>query len=310
MKIVVTGSSGMIGTALTETLNAAGHDAIPVDRIRNRWNSQVDAETRQIDLLDPPQTYDLPPMGVDFVVHCAANARVHDLALRPDRALENIQTCGHALEYARLAGARFIFTSSREIYGNQEHAEHRESDATLERVEGPYAASKLAGEALVQAYRRVYGMPATILRLSNVFGRYDLSERFIPACVKAALRGSVLTIYGREKRLDFTYIDDVTDVLQTIIEHESTDPGDVFNVATGHAIPLVEAAELVGQTLEREIRMSFEPARLGEVSAYQADISKAARQLGYQPKHTLQSALPLAMHWYRQQYEARSRNVM
>jgi UDP-glucose 4-epimerase len=300
----------MIGTALVERFYAAGHDAVPVDRVRNRWSAYIDAETRPIDLLQPPQSYDLPPSSVDVVVHCAANARVHDLALRPGRALENIMTCGHALEYARLAGARFVFTSSREIYGNQERPQHSEEDATLDRVEGPYAASKLAGEALVQSYRRVYGMPATILRLSNVYGRYDLSERFIPACVKAALTGSVLTIYGQEKRLDFTYVDDVLDVLQTVTEQDSKVAGEVFNVATGHAFSLVEAAELVAQTLEREIRMSFEPARLGEVTTYEADISKAAQQLGYEPKYTLPSALPLAMDWYRQQYRTRPRRVI
>lgn len=306
MSVLVTGSSGMIGTALCERLLALGHDVIPVDREPNQWNRDIDAATRVVDLTSHPSTFELPRTGVDVVVHLAANARVHDLVLRPELALENIVTCGHALEYAREVGAQFVFASSREVYGNQGQTRYRESDASLERVESPYAASKLAGEALVQSYGRVYGLPGTIVRLSNVYGRYDLSERFIPACVKAAVGGLPLSIFGAEKQLDFTYLDDVVDCLLAVIEHGGSAPAEVYNVATGQAASLVDAAQLVGKSLGRELELRVESVRPGEVISYEADIAKAAEHLGYRPRYTLSAALPLAVEWYRSRLDVGS----
>lgn len=303
MRVLVTGSSGMIGTALCERLIGLDYDVVLVDREPNPWNRDIYAQTRLVDLTSHPSSFDLPRSGIDVVVHLAANARVHDLVLRPELALENILTCGHALEYAREVKAQFVFASSREVYGNQGQTRYRESDATLERVESPYAASKLAGEALVQSYARVYGLSGTIVRLSNVYGRYDLSERFIPACVNAAMRGLPLTIFGTEKRLDFTYLDDVVDCLLAIIEHGGSAPPEVFNVATGQAASLVEATELVSQALGRDLQLRLESVRPGEVVSYEADIAKAAEQLGYEPRYTLRSALPLAVEWYRRRHD-------
>jgi UDP-glucose 4-epimerase len=293
----------MIGTALCEHLHLRGDEVMPVDRAPNIWNPRVNADTRRIDLLDPPEGYDLPRAGVDVVVHCAAHARVHDLVVDPLRAFENIQTCAHALEFARRAGAHFIFTSSREVYGNQEAGTFSEEQATLAHVESPYAASKLAGEALVQSYQRVYGMPATVVRLSNVYGRYDLSDRFIPTCARAALFGSTLTIYGREKRLDFTYLDDVIAGLMAVVKRGSRGVGEVINIASGWATSLQAAAQIFGHAFDREMTIEVEPSRPGEVVSFEADISKAARLLGYRPSHTLHTASPLAAQWYRQQLE-------
>ncbi|MGE3985303.1 MAG: NAD-dependent epimerase/dehydratase family protein [Dehalococcoidia bacterium] len=305
MRAVVTGSSGMIGTALCERLLGLGYDVTPVDREPNQWNREVNAATRLVDLTSSPSSFDLPSDGVDVIVHLAANARVHDLVVRPELALENIVTCGHALEYARETGAHFIFASSREVYGNQGQTRYRESDATLERVESPYAASKLAGEALVQSYGRVYGLPGTIVRLSNVYGRYDLSERFIPACVKAATSGLPLSIFGAEKQLDFTYLDDVVDCLMAAIEHGGSAPAEVYNVATGQAASLVEAAELVSRALGRPLELKLASVRPGEVVSYEADIAKAAEHLGYRPRFSLSTALPIAIAWYRSQADER-----
>jgi nucleoside-diphosphate-sugar epimerase len=298
MKILVTGSAGMIGSALSEALLEAGHELLGVDRQLNVWSARVEDLTLHIDLTDNEALSDLP--ASDVVVHLAANARVHELVLDPARALENIQSTFQALEHARRSGARFIFASSREVYGNQPGRErYAEGDVDLSVVESPYSASKLSGEALTRAYGNVYGIPWTIVRFSNVYGRNDLSERFIPIAFRRALEGTRLTIYGRDKRLDFTYLDDAIAGLLAIIERSRVASGQVFNVSGGAAHSLIETAQLVAAAVDLPLETVIEEPRPGEVIAYEADLGQAERLLDYRPQVPLDRGIELAAEWYR-----------
>lgn len=308
MRVVVTGSAGMIGSVLSESLLEGGHEVIPVDRRPNEWSDSLEAITRRIDLLHDPRDYDLPLTGVDAVVHCAANARVHDLVLHPEQARENFDSCFNALEYARRTGAHFVFTSSREVYGNQGLGRYGEDDVDAEAIESPYAATKLAGEQLIRSYGRVYGQPFTIVRLSNVYGRNDLSDRFVPIAVQHALTGHELPIYGREKRLDFTYIDDTIGGLNAVLARLDSANGEVFNLATGSASTLEEVATRIASLLERDLPLSFEQTRPGEVISYEADISRACDRLDYRPRYALDEGLALAIEWYMARFTPREQH--
>lgn len=304
MQVVVTGSSGMVGSVLCQRLAAEGHTVIPVDREPNRWDAALDAHTRRVDLLGAPDGYPLPADGVDVVVHCAANARVHDLVVRPLLARENIDTCFHALEYARRCGAHFVFTSSREVYGNQGREQYGEDDIVIGAMESPYAASKLAGEALVLAYRRSYGMATTIVRLSNVYGRHDLSDRFVPLAIRRALAGQELTIFGRDKRLDFTYIDDTIAGLVRLIDRLPRVDGATLNISSGRAHSLEEAAQLVSRELDLPLALGFGESRVGEVTHYRADLTRAGTLLGYEPAWSLADGIRETVRWVREQSRA------
>lgn len=297
VRVVVTGSSGMVGSVLSERLIEEGHDVVPVDRAPNPWNTDLDVATRLIDLLEAPAGYDLPS-GIDVVVHCAANARVHELVLEPLLARENYDTSFHALEFARSQDAHFIFTSSREVYGNQGRERYDETQVDAAWLESPYAASKLATEDLTRAYGRAYGTRSTIVRLSNVYGRHDTSERFVPVAIRRAMAGASLAIFGAEKRLDFTYVDDSVDGLVAVIERLTTVEGEVLNIASGHAETLIDAAESIATLLERPLPLKIEPPRAGEVIAYEADITKARGLLEYEPRFRLSEGLVETVRWH------------
>jgi UDP-glucose 4-epimerase len=289
----------MVGSTLCQRLERRGDVAIPVDRARNAWDASLDARTMTVELLRDPYTWALPRTKIDVVVHCAANARVHDLVVRPELALDNVITCAHALEYAREVGAAFVFTSSREVYGNQGLGTYREGDVQIDALESPYAASKLAGEHLAFSYRKVYGLPVVVVRLSNVYGRNDLTDRFVPTAIRNALSGTPLPIYGAQKRLDFTYLDDTVSGLLAALDHIADVDGEVVNIASGRGYTLVETAERVGALLGRPLTLVPQESRPGEVVDFQADISKARRMLGYEPATSLEDGLTRTVEWYR-----------
>lgn len=295
--ILVTGSSGMIGSVLGGALRAAGVAVTPLDRRENRWDPTLAAETVLHDLVQPldPARLPTPP---DVVVHCAANARVHDLVVEPRLALENVTSTFHALEIARGAGAYFIHLSSREVYGNQGQARYREDEVDPDVVESPYAASKLGGEAFVRSYGRAYGLPHAIVRLSNVYGRNDLSDRFIPQAFRCAVGGTPLPIWGADKRLDFTYVDDVVDALRRLVERRERVQGETFNIATGRSATLQEAAELVAAAVDLPLRTEVGATRPGEVTVYEADTTKAETLLELPPRTPLDAGVALARDWY------------
>ncbi|HEY4526913.1 MAG TPA: SDR family NAD(P)-dependent oxidoreductase, partial [Candidatus Paceibacterota bacterium] len=120
-KILVTGSSGTIGTRLAETLLGEGFDIIGVDREPNTWNDAVNKKTIILDLRDKERVLKELPKDVDVVIHLAANARVFNLVVDPSLARDNFEMVFNVLEFARQNEIKnFMFSSSREVYGNSE----------------------------------------------------------------------------------------------------------------------------------------------------------------------------------------------
>ncbi|GAG26443.1 unnamed protein product, partial [marine sediment metagenome] len=216
-RILVTGSSGTIGNCLCEALLDGGVDVIGLDIKRNLWNDEVHSRTIYMDLRDQ-QSLEQLPKDIDVVVHFAANARVYNLVKEPDLARDNFLMLYNILEYSRKNGIkRILFSSSREVYGNTGYIIHAEDESFVKNCESTYTASKIAGEAMIHAYNQCYNIEYVIMRFSNVFGRYDFSDRVVPLFILKALRNEDVHIYGRDKILDFTYIEDnVNGVLKAL----------------------------------------------------------------------------------------------
>ncbi len=298
MKILVTGSSGTIGTRLCEMLLARGEEVVGTDRKANAWNDKVDGVTVAADLLSSADMEQIPG-DVGVVVHLAANARVYDLVADPARAHENILTVFNMVEWARKNGnPRFIFASSRECYGNIEASAYAEDMARIEHCESPYTASKFTGEALMHAYRRCYGLPGIILRFSNVYGRYDDSDRVVPLFIRKARRNESLTVFGEEKSLDFTYIDDTVNGIMLAIDRFDAAEGETINIASGTETSLVHCAERIKSLTGSTSGITIGKPRVGEVTRYRADLTKARTLLGYEPAFDFESGLRSAVEWY------------
>lgn len=298
MKILVTGSSGTIGTRLCESLLGQGYAVVGADWEPNKWQPAIEKLTVRIDLRHEEELKKLPT-DADCVIHLAANARVFELVENPDRARDNMLTTFNALEWARRNGVkRFIFASSRETYGNSGADKYSEDMVRVENCESPYTASKIAGEALVESYRRCYGMETTIVRFSNVYGMYDDSERVVPLFIRQTKKNEPLVVFGKDKSLDFTYIDDAVAGLLLVLGNASAANGQTFNFAFGEAHSILELAELIKKLMKSASAISATSSRTGEVTHYTADISKARKILGFEPKVPFAEGVKRSVKWY------------
>lgn len=299
MSILVTGSSGTIGTRLCERLLGEGRDVVGLDWLPNKWQASVQAITVDGDMRNDEWMEKLPA-GIDTVVHLAANARVYELVEHPDRARDNFLSLFNALEYARRYGAkRFIFASSRESYGNIRAERYTEDMVRVENCESPYTASKVGGEALVESYSRCYDMDHVTVRFSNVYGMYDDSIRVVPLFFRQAKANEPMRVFGESKCLDFTYIDDAVDGVCKILQHFEKAKGRTYNLAYGEGTTIVRLAEAMKEHLGSTSPIEIGPSRTGEVVRYIADISRARETIGYDPQTSFEEGVRKSVEWYK-----------
>ncbi len=307
MNVLITGSSGQIGTNLALYLQNRGHFVFGIDIRPNTWTDQI--PTLLQDLSVPQSSFkggighvDYPP-NLDIVVHLAAHAKVHELVDQPSRALENTIMTFNILEFCRYNHLPLIFSSSREVYGDIHRYITEESYADFAYTESPYSASKIAGEAFIYSYAQCYGLRYLVFRFSNVYGRYDNDiermERVIPLFIRKINRGEPIVIFGKEKLLDFTYVDDCVDGIYKGIDLLVSGRGanHTINLAYGQGNSLVTMANFIGETLSVDPEMHFEPARIGEVTQYVANIGKARALLDYSPSTPLREGIHKSVAW-------------
>lgn len=313
MNILITGSSGQIGTNLGLKLQSLGHSVLGIDTRPNTWTNQI--ETRIVDM-----TTDcvgrllelIRGFQIDLIVHLAAHAKVFALVREPSRALENVEMTFRAAESARLANIPIIFGSSREVYGDIHRQLTDEASADFVVAESPYSASKISGEAFIYSYAQCYGLRYIVFRFSNVYGRFDNDlermERVTPLFIDKIRRGEPITIFGKEKILDFTYVEDCVDGIFLGIEKllSGEVSNQTINLACGEGNSLGMLADLIAKAVGVKPNITFEPTQAGEVTRYIADIRKARELLGYSPRTPLAEGIPRAVAW-QQEFETECR---
>jgi UDP-glucuronate 4-epimerase len=300
MHLLITGASGQIGTNLALRCIASGHTVSGVDVRPNLWSDQIPTLIHDLAVAAlPSRTFTRP----DVVVHLAAHAKVHQSVEQPARAHENVQMTHHVLEYCRGAKIPLIYSSSREVYGNVQRHTTSENDADFLTAASPYSASKIACESAIYAYARCYGLRYLVFRLSNVYGRYDNDsgrmERVIPLFIDRLRRGEPITLYGADKVLDFTHVDDCIDGLVAGIDRlvQGTLGHETINVAGGAGHSLAEMAALAATALGVDAKIKKEPIRVGEITRYVANIDKARALLDFSPRMQLPTGIVAAVQW-------------
>lgn len=305
MKILITGSSGQIGTNLALSLQKRGDQVLGIDKRANTWTTAF--ETHMIDLVAlARQTASWnPPFKPDVIVHLAAWAKVHQLVKEPQKSLENVEMAFAALELARHDRIPIIFGSSREVYGDIHRHITDEAQADFVVAESPYSASKIAGEAFFYSYARCYQLPYLVFRFSNVYGRYDNDlermERVIPLFIRRIHDGVPIQVFGKNKMLDFTYVDDciagVSAGLDALIAGKVVNQ--TINLACGQGQTLFDLVNLLEMALNKKAHATYKSSLKGEVTRYVADISKARELLGYEPTTPLTLGIQKTIQWWQ-----------
>jgi UDP-glucose 4-epimerase len=276
------------------------HKVFGIDIRKNAYSKLVDLNTIHVDLRSVKNVKRLP-RNIDFVIHLAAHSRVMQTIQKPSLAAENLVMTTNVLDYCVKTGVKgLIFSSSREVYGNVKRFSCSEQHSGA-MIENPYGASKLACEALIQAYAICFGLRYDILRFSNVYGMYDQSERVIPFFIRQIQARKPITIYGKDKTLDFTHIDDVVHGIMLTIQKFRKISNMTMNIASGKGVKLASVVLQLGKHLGEKPVFRIRKNRAGEVMRFVANISLAKRKLGYHPKKTFSSGIAKAVQWHQQQ---------
>jgi UDP-glucuronate 4-epimerase len=307
LRILITGSSGQIGTNLALKLLEQGHYVFGIDIRPNPWSSQIETLLQDLSVaytdFKDGIGYIKYPDKLDLVVHLAAHAKVHELVEQPDRALKNVNMTFNVLEFCRQNRVPIIFSSTREVYGDIHRYITEESHADFAFTESPYSASKISGEAFIYSYARCYGIPYLVFRFSNVYGRYDNDlermERVIPLFIRKISQQEAITVYGENKILDFTYVDDcVAGVIAGIdLLVSGKEKNHTVNLAFGQGSSIVAMANTIGETLGIRPNITVKLSRPGEVTHYVANIGKARALLNYNPQTSLKDGIEKAVKW-------------
>ena len=304
MRILITGSSGQIGTNLGLRLLERGDEVVGIDYRANTWTNRIPTIQHNLCGGKPGA---LPVTGrFDAVVHLAAHAKVFELVQHPERAMENVAIAFSVLDYCRQQRTPLLFGSSREVYGDIHRHVTDEAQADFVVAESPYSASKIAGEAFIYSYAECYDLPCLVFRFSNVYGRYDCDldrlERVIPLFIRRIADGEPIVVFGPEKVLDFTWVDDCTDGVISGIDALVSGrlQRETVNVAYGRGSTLMDLVNLIALALRREPNARYESSRSGEGTHYVADITKARQLLGYRPQVPLTAGIPRTIQWQRE----------
>jgi len=308
LKILVTGSSGQVGTNLCLALMEKGVDTLGIDRRENSWTDKIPLVLRDLAAEGMPSLEELAAAkegfdSPDLVVHLAANAKVHELVVEPRRAHENATSSFNVLEFCRINQLPIILSSSREVYGQTGPPSVSEGGINAYEIRSPYAAYKLADEMLIYSYAHCYGLKYLIFRLSNVYGRYDSDlermTRVIHIFIDQMSQDEPITIFDPTKMIDFTYIDDCVSGIMVGIEKLLSGEvvNETFNLSSAGPVTLAYLAEAIAENLDTTPEVINAPMRPGEISFYIADLTKARTLLGYEPQVPFDEGIKRAVEW-------------
>lgn len=311
MNILVTGGAGFIGSHLVRRLLREGHDVCVIDNLSTGKKKNLAEVFSQIkfiegDLRDERATRDAV-QGREIVFHEAALPSVPRSVKDPKTSVDNnVMGTVELLKQSVDAGVRrFIYAGSSSAYGNCASA--TKAETLVPRVLSPYAASKLAGEGLVQSFGHCYGLETVVTRYFNVFGeRQDASSQYSGVIAKFCclmLAGQTPTIFGDGNHArDFTYIENVVEGnMRVAMSDARSVAGEVFNIACGGSVSLNELVDGINQVLGTAILPTYAAPRTGDIKHSQADIDKARAAVGYIPVVGFLEGLSRTMAWYRQQ---------
>jgi UDP-glucuronate 4-epimerase len=314
VNFLVTGGAGFIGSHVCERLLRAGHSVRAFDdlnpfydvSLKRRNLEEISKMSPRFEFLQGDLTQRAAVDEVfanskfDQVIHLAARAGVRPSLEEPALYQRvNVEGTVNVLEAARASGVRkIIIASSSSVYGVNAKVPFSESDPIFSAI-SPYAASKLACEALGHVYHHVYGMDVAMLRFFTVYGprqRPDLAIHKFASLIRA---GKPIPVFGDGSTArDYTFIGDIVDGVEACTRNEFG--FEIFNLGESQTVRLDYLIQLLESALGRKAVINRLPAQPGDVPLTCADISKARQRLGYDPRVKIEKGLPLFVDWFKQ----------
>jgi UDP-glucuronate 4-epimerase len=313
VNFLVTGGAGFIGSHVCERLLHAGHHVWAFDELNSFYDPQLKRRNiRDIQTLAKPFEFihgDITDRAsldelfasakFDQVIHLAARAGVRPSLAEPALYQRvNVEGTVNVLEAARQAGVKkIILASSSSVYGVNSKVPFAESDPIFAAI-SPYAASKLACEALGHVYHHVYGMDIAMLRFFTVYGPRQRPDLAIYKFAKLINAGKPIPVFGDgSSARDYTYVNDTVDGVMACTQREFG--FEIFNLGESQTVTLSRLIELLENALGKKAIIDRQPAQPGDVPLTFADISKSRANLGYQPHIKIEQGIALFIDWFR-----------
>lgn len=333
MQILVTGNAGFIGHHLALRLAQQGHQITGIDSLNDYYDVRLKKARlaqsgittdeygkeyvsaglpyrfRQLDLCDKAGLERLfTDHQFDIVVNLAAQAGVRYSLINPTAYIDsNITGFLNLLEQCRHHQCpRLIYASSSSVYGNTQEVPFRE-DAPVDHPVSLYAATKKSNELMAYTYAHLYRIQTIGLRFFTVYGPWGRPDMAPLLFANAITNGQPIKVFNNgELSRDFTYIDDIIDGIQQIINHperaREDNPGTpavVYNIGHGSPMPLMRFIALLEQNLGRKAIKEYTGMQAGDVYRTWADTSKLLADYGYVPKTTLEEGIKQFTDWFK-----------
>lgn len=312
--ILVTGGAGFIGSHLCERLIREGHSVLCFDNFDNFYDPNLKIKNVEEiskkypgpftlvtgDIRNRDHLTDLFQKNrIDGVFHLAARAGVRpslaDPLLYEDVNLRGTLTL---LEICKAFGVNpFVFASSSSVYGENQRVPFSETDLDIQPI-SPYGATKRAGELLCYSYHHLYGMDIACLRIFTAYGPRQRPEMAIHKFTALIDQGREVPMYGDgSSKRDYTYIDDLIDGMMGVLHHHKG--YEIYNLGESRTTSLKDLIGLIETTLGKKANIKVMAPQPGDVSITYADITKAKRMLGYQPKMDMEEGIRRFVEWYK-----------
>ncbi len=310
--VLVTGVGGFIGfwvahSLLEKRFRVKGVDCFlqnypKIFKIQNikelQRNKFFDFREGDLNLLDMESLLS----GIDIVIHLAALPGVRTSWGKrfEEYLLHNVLATQKLLEACTKTNIElFIYASSSSVYGDNPDLPLKESSIPMPK--SPYGVTKLAGENLVMVYHKNYGIPSVCLRFFTVYGPKQRPDMAFHRFFKAIKMDEEINVFGggNQKR-DFTYIDDVLEVIMRIIEIKPE--GKILNLGGGHTISINEVLEIIGDVTKKKFKVIYINEQKGDVFQTLADTTELSNITAFKPSTDIVDGLKEEWEWIKKIY--------
>lgn len=313
--ILITGAAGFIGYHLSDALLRAGYRVLGVDSMTNYYDVRLKERRlanlrkhkrftfKKCSILDPNLLRLMRRYRVREIYHLAAQPGVRYSVTHPESYGEtNYLGTLAVFEAAREAGVRrVVYASSSTVYGKRSK---RGAFSETDRIDAPlsvYGATKMANEALAHAYATLYSMDMIGIRFFTVYGPYGRPDLGLFIFTKQIFEGKPLRLFNKGKnRRAFTHIRDILPPLMKLIKKSPLVGARVYNLGGEKSVPVTTLVSYIEKAVGKKSTIAYLPAVPGDMPETIADTRKAARELGYRPRITLEKGVREFVAWYRE----------
>jgi len=309
-RFLVTGGAGFIGSWVCDTIIALGGEVVCIDNLScgNLNNIEHLLDNKKFIFLKEDiskedwMKREEVREHFDFVLHLAARADPKDYMKHPiDTMLSNSLGTLHTLRIAERDNAIYYYSSTSEVYGNPKVHPQREDywgNVNPRGVRSCYDESKRFSEALCMAFHREKGLIIKKNRIFNTYGPRLQDGRALPTFISQAIRSEPITVFGDGSQTrSLCYITDmINGIFRTIFLGRA---GDVYNIGNPHEITILELAQIVKRLTDSESPIVFCPPPEDDPLKRRPDITKAMRDLGYEPKVPLEEGVVRTIEWFK-----------